>query len=200
MAAALLAAAGLAAYWGVLPVPGHLFAPSRAAPPVAAPALSRPAHPVRPHRPAGPTVSVLTPVSAHGFDVLSRSDPADENDDEAGYAIDGDPATAWSTQHYLGSPFFGGLKSGTGLILDMGRRVRLRSVTVTFGAAPGADVVIEIGNDDTLAAATLATFTTVAAADGIGGTHTFTTHSAATGRYVLIWFTKLPQPPGPASG
>ena len=191
-AAALLAAAGLAAYWGVLPVPGHLFAPSRPAPAAAAPAPSRPAHPVRPHRPAGPTVSVLTPVSAHGFDVLSRSDPADENDDEAGYAIDGDPATAWSTQRYLASPFFGGLKSGTGLILDMGRRVRLRSVTVTFGAAPGADVAIEIGNDDTLAAATLATFTTVATADGIGGTHTFTTHSPATGRYVLIWFTKLP--------
>ena len=26
----------------------------------------------------------------------------------------------------------------------------------------------------------------------MGGTHTFTVHSSATGRYVLIWFTKLP--------
>ena len=194
-AAALLAAAGLAGYWGV-PLPGHLFAPSRPVPAVAAlqPAPPRPAHPVRPVRPAGPTVAVLAPVSAHGFDALSSpgADPSDENDDQAGYAIDGDPATAWSTQHYLASPFFGGLKRGTGLILDMGRRVRLRSVTVTFGAAPGADVRIEIGNDDTLAAATLSTFTTVATADDIGGTHTFTTHSKATGRYVLIWFTKLP--------
>ncbi len=74
----------------------------------------------------------------------------------------------------------------------MGRRVRLRSVTVAFGAAPGADVTIEIGSDDTLAAATLSNFTTVATADDIGGTHTFTTRSKATGRYVLIWFTKLP--------
>ncbi len=198
-ASALLAAAGLAGYWGVLPVPGHLFAPSRPSLTVAAtaPAPSRPAHPahpVRPVRPAGPTVAVLTPVSAHGFDALSSpgADPSDENDDQAGYAIDGDPGTAWSTQHYVASPFFGGLKSGTGLILDMGRRVRLRSVTVTFGAAPGADVAIEIGNGDTLAAATLSTFTTVATADDIGGTHTFTTRSPATGRYVLIWFTKLP--------
>jgi putative peptide zinc metalloprotease protein len=193
-AAALLAAAGLAGYWGVLPVPGHLFTPSRPALAAAtsAPTPSRPAHPVRPHHPAGPAVSVLTPVSAHGFDTLSSSDPSDENDDQAGYAIDGDPATGWSTQHYLASPFFGGLKTGTGLILDMGRQVRLRSVTVTFGAAPGADVAIEIGNDDTLAAATLSTFTTVATADDIGGTHTFTAHSPATGRYVLIWFTKLP--------
>ena len=193
-AAALLAAAGLAGYWGVLPVPGHLFTPSRPALAAATstPTPSRSAHPVRPHHPAGLAVSVLTPVSAHGFDALSSSDPSDENDDQAGYAIDGDPATGWSTQHYLASPFFGGLKTGTGLILDMGRPVRLRSVTVTFGAAPGADVAIEIGNDDTLAAATLSTFTTVATADDIGGTHTFTTHSPATGRYVLIWFTKLP--------
>lgn len=195
-AAALLAVAGVAGYWGVLPVPGHLFAPSRPVPAVAAsvPAPTRPAHPVRPDHPAAPTVEVLTPVSAHGFDALSSpgADPSDENDDQAGYAIDGDPATAWSTQHYLASPFFGGLKSGTGLILDMGRRVRLRSVMVAFGAAPGADVAIEIGNDDTLAAATLSTFTTVATADDAGGTHTFTTHSQATGRYVLIWFTKLP--------
>ena len=111
------------------------------------------------------------PVSAHGFDALSSpgADPSDENDDQAGYAIDGDPATAWSTQHYLASPFFGGLKSGTGLILDMGRRVRLRSVTVTFGVTTGADVAIEIGNDDTLAAATLSTFTTVATADDVAG-------------------------------
>jgi putative peptide zinc metalloprotease protein len=192
-AAVLLAAAGLAAYWGVLPLPGHLFTSSRPAHAVAA-ASPAPTRPRRPARPARAAVEVLTPVSAHGFDALASpgSDPSDENDDQAEYAIDGNPATAWSTQHYLASPFFGGLKTGTGLILDMGRRVRLRSVTITFGAAPGADVAIEIGNHDTLAAATLPTFTTVATADDIGGAHTFTTRSKATGRYVLIWFTKLP--------
>jgi putative peptide zinc metalloprotease protein len=88
------------------------------------------------------------------------------------------------------------LKTGTGLILDMGRPIRLRSVTVTFGPAPGADVSIEIGNHDTRAAATLSTFTTVARAHDIGGTYTFTCTGPARGRYVLIWFTKLP-PTGP---
>ena len=86
----------------------------------------------------------------------------------------------------------GGLKKGTGLILDMGGPARLGSVTVTFGSAPGADVAIEIGDDNTLAAASLATFTTVATADSVGGTYTFQTVSAAQGRYLLIWFTKLP--------
>jgi putative peptide zinc metalloprotease protein len=191
-AAALLAAAGLAAHWGLLPLPAHPATPSRpgaAGRPSAAPAPT----PTRPGRPARSGV-VLTPVSARGFDALVSpgSDPSDENDDEAKYAIDGNPATAWQTQYYLGSPFFGGLKKGTGLILDMGRQVRLRSVTITFGPETGADVAIEIGNHDALAAATLATFTTVATADGIGGTYTFTTDSPARGRYVLIWLTKLP--------
>ncbi len=192
-AAALLAAAGLAAHWGLLPLPAHPSGSSRPVPAgrgttaAAAPALPRHARPAR-------SAVVLTPVSAHGFDALASpgSDPSDENNDEAEYAIDGNPATAWQTQYYLGSPFFGGLKSGTGLILDMGRPVRLRSVTITFGPERGADVSIEIGNHDALAAATLATFTTVAAADGIGGTYRFTTDSRARGRYVLIWLTKLP--------
>ncbi len=191
-AAALLAAAGLAAHWGLLPLPGHSSAPSRPVPAGRSIAATAPA-PTRLGRPARSGV-VLTPVSAHGFDALASpgSDPSDENNDEAEYAIDGNLATAWQTQYYLGSPFFGGLKSGTGLILDMGRQVRLRSVTITFGSERGADVSIEIGNHDALAAATLPTFTTVATADGIGGTYRFTTDSPARGRYILIWLTKLP--------
>jgi len=78
----------------------------------------------------------------------------------------------------------------------MGRAVRVRSVTVTFGSEPGADVAIEVGNDDALAASTLPSFTTVAAADGVGGTHTFRITRPAWRRYLLIWFTKLP-PTGP---
>jgi putative peptide zinc metalloprotease protein len=141
---------------------------------------------------AGQAVT-LTPVSARGFDPLDISgDPRDENDNLAAYAIDRNPATSWQSQYYLGNPVFGGLKAGSGLILDMGRAVRLTSVTVTFGSAPGADVSIMVGNHDTLAAAILPAFTTVAAADGIGGRHAFRATRAVRGRYVLIWFTRLP--------
>jgi len=85
-----------------------------------------------------------------------------------------------------------GLKAGSGLIVDMGRKVRLKSATVTFGSAPGADVSIKIGNDDTLAASALPTFTTVATGVGVGGRHTFKATRRTRGRYVLIWFTRLP--------
>jgi putative peptide zinc metalloprotease protein len=218
--AVLLVAAGLAAHWGVLPVPGRAT-PHRAAAgavsqvearavaqsvadPTARPTAVRQQAPMHltPARQAsgkgGPSAKTrkavtLTPVSAHGYDALDTSgDPHNENDNLARYAIDQDPATSWQSQYYLGNPVFGGLKAGSGLIVDMGRKVRLKSVTVTFGSAPGADVSIRAGNDDTLAASALPSFTTVATAHGVGGRHTFKATRAIRARYVLIWFTKLP--------
>jgi hypothetical protein len=140
------------------------------------------------------SVQALTPASAHGFDALSSpsDDPRNENDLLANLAIDSNPSTSWNTQFYVGNPAFGGLKTGTGLILDMGKPVRLASVRITFGPVPGADVQIKVGNNNTRSPSTLSSFTTVASATGVGGTHTFTVDSRATGRYLLIWFTKLP--------
>ncbi len=220
--AVLLVAAGLSAHWGLLPVPGgtarQAAAPRQAAggnagavaDHVTQGAAQSVAHSVAEsvaQPTARPTASpkarktrkavTLTPVSAHGFDALDTGgDPRDENDSLAGYAIDHDPATSWQSQYYLANPVFGGLKAGSGLILDMGRKVRLTSVTVTFGTTPGADVSVRAGNDGTLAASALPSFTTVATADGVGGRHTFSATRAVRARYVLIWFTKLP-PVGP---
>jgi hypothetical protein len=138
-------------------------------------------------------MSVLKPVVASGFDPLSTpvQDPSNENTNEARYAIDSNPGSAWHTQWYA-TARFGHTKAGTGLMLDMGRAVRLSSVTVTFGAVPGANVRVELGNSVTRSPATLASFKTVATADNAVGRHTFAVSSKAAGRYVLIWFTKLP--------
>jgi putative peptide zinc metalloprotease protein len=198
-AVTLLIAAGLAAHWGLLPLhpgraapAGHVTserpdpAPSAAAArpgPAPSPTIRPTARPTaRPAiRPAArPPAVVLEPVRAAGVGEDSATAPL---------AIDQNPATAWHTQYYLGDPVFGGLKKGAGLILDMGRPVRISSVTVTFGPVPGADVSIEVGNRDT---PTLGTFRTVASAGDVGGTHTFKAARLTKGRYVLIWFTKLP--------
>jgi hypothetical protein len=141
----------------------------------------------------GSPVQVLKPVGASGFDPLSSvaADPQNENSDLARYAIDASLATFWHTQYYF-SARFGGLKRGTGLLVDLGRPARLSSVTVTFGRVPGANVRIELGNSDVRSPATLGTFRAVARRDDVSGTVMFPVRSAATGRYVLIWFTKLP--------
>src|SRR5262249_1501633 len=54
------------------------------------------------------------------------------NVSQANLAIDKQSGTSWTTDSYRGSPRFGNLYGGTGLMLDMGRRVKVSSVTVTF--------------------------------------------------------------------
>jgi serine/threonine protein kinase len=152
-------------------------------------------HPTAPR--TGTAAIVITPVSATGFN---------ENSDNANSVISNNPSTFfWATSWYRGSPYFGGLKQGAGLILDMGRSVRLSSVQVTFGSTPGADVEIRIGNSnaqspandtapdhDLLGQQTANSMQLLARQTDVSGHATFTINSSATGRYVLIWFTKLP--------
>jgi serine/threonine protein kinase len=134
---------------------------------------------------------VLKPTGASGFDPLS-SDPGNEDTVGAKYAIDSSPSTFWHTQYYDGNPVFGGLKKGTGLLLDMGTQVRLSQLNIQFGGVCCASVHIEVGNDNTRSASTLSTFTTVASSSSAANGTQFRVTSPVRGRYVLIWFTSLP--------
>ena len=172
-AGVLVAAAGLTVHWGVLPLRAGGATPRASA--------------------AGQR-AVLEPVRVVAFDALEApgQDPGHENSADAQYAIDGNPVAAWQTRHYPGSTLPGGLKKGSGLILDMGRPVSVSSIMIMFGRQRGADVSIEVGNHDAPAAATLSTFRTAGSADGIGGTYTIKVTRPVRGRYLLILFTKLP--------
>ena len=134
--------------------------------------------------------NVLTPAGANSFNPFGTN--RDENGNEAQYAIDNSPATFWHTDFYDNYPTFGNLKTGTGLILDMGGPVRVSQLVVQFGTICCAHVKIEIGNNDNPDAATLGTFTAVQSSDNVVGSTTFDVTSHATGRYVLIWITYLP--------
>jgi hypothetical protein len=143
-----------------------------------------------------PTATVIAPVSDSGFDALNPNDSGNENSNQAINVFD-DNGLGWSTQQYdLSSsgqwPTFGDLKAGTGFIVDLGRPVRLSSVTVKFGNEPGADVQIMLGDSNTRSQSNLNSMQIVASADDVSGSHIFTTTSKATGQYVVIWFTKLP--------
>jgi hypothetical protein len=134
---------------------------------------------------------VLRPVSANSFDVYG-SGGGNEDANGAKYAIDNNPSTFWHTEYYYTYPNFGNLKKGTGLILDMGEQVRLSQVVVQFGTSCCTDVEIEIGNSNDPVPATLGTFTPVASSDSASGVTDFNVTSKVTGRYVLIWITRLP--------
>ncbi len=103
----------------------------------------------------------------------------------ASRALD-DGAQPWHSSWYLTSEF-GNLQTGTGLLLDMGKTVTVSSVQLKLGGQPGAAVQVRAGNT-----AVLGDMFIVSTATDIGGTVRLPTEVAASGRYVLIWFTALP--------
>ncbi len=151
------------------------------------------ATPPRSH-PSSPTAvaaaAVLKPVSATVYNPLGSAD--DDDPAEARNAIDGSTSTFWHTSYYF-SPVFGDLKKGTGLVLDMGRQVRLSQLMVQFGAPCCTHVDIEIGNSNASSLAALRNFTLVQSSATAADGTTFNVTNQATGRYVLIWLTDLPQ-------
>lgn len=138
--------------------------------------------------------AIITPSAASGFDALNPADSYNENAALAKNVLDGAPA-GWHTQYY-DSAHFGGLKAGTGMIIDLGKPTQVTSLTVQFGSTPGADVQIKVGNSAARSAANLNSMITIASKNDVSGSTTFTAAHPVTARYLVIWFTKLPPLPG----
>jgi hypothetical protein len=166
---------------------GHGSLPSSAATP-ASPASPATASPATGKTATGsvpaavPQSLGVTSVAAFGPEGISDGD----NPAIASRILNVSTDQPWYSQWYA-TPEFGNLRSGTGLLLDMGETASVTSAQLALGAVPGADVQVLVGND-----ADLADMSPVASAWGVGGTVRLTATTAARGRYVLIWFTRLP--------
>jgi hypothetical protein len=123
-----------------------------------------------------------TSAAAFGPDGLTDGD----NPGIASRIVDVSSDLPWYSAWYA-TPEFGNLQSGTGILLDMGQTVTVSSVQLVLGTALGADVQVRVGDDQYPAGLTPA-----ASAYGVGGTVRLTATAPARGRYVLIWFTRLP--------
>ena len=153
-----------------------------------------PARPTQSASHSATPAAVLVPTSATAFGPAQG-----DNASQANLAIDQQPGTSWTTDSYQGSPRFGNLYHGTGLMVDMGKQVNVSSVTVTFGNVPGTHVRIEIGSNDTGTGLTPPPgFTTLGRSTNATGQVTFTGHGTLSGEFVLIWFTKLAPQSGQA--
>jgi hypothetical protein len=140
--------------------------------------------PSRRPSPATTPARALMAVSVAAFGPDGTSDG-----DSPGYAsrvlASGDDL-GWSSAWY-GTAHFGALQAGTGLLVDMGRRVSVSSVRLELGSALGADVEVRLGNTPDMAG-----LSTAASASDVGGTVRLPLSSPVSARYVLIWFTLLP--------
>ena len=150
--------------------------------------------------------TVLTPASDSTFNIYGSPPGNTENPASLPMAIGNSTSISWSTSYYFNHPNFGGLKPGTGLLIDMGKEVRLSQVEVTFSSDGGpTTAAVYLGNNPTDSNATaLSNFTLVSPSASAAGDHTFPVSSQATGQYVLIWLTSLPKllnpPPGASGG
>lgn len=154
-----------------------------------APASGHPA-PAPPTPPTPPTSSASRPAS-HPLAVVSIAAFGPEG------TADGDnPGLAarilnvatdqpWYSQWYATADF-GGLRPGTGLLLDLGTTETVTSVSLTLGSTPGTDVQARVGDVPSAA------LPSAASASDADGSVQLTLRSATKGRYVLIWFTRLP--------
>jgi hypothetical protein len=145
------------------------------------------------HRTGAQGAAILKVQAMNGFDAYHGPslDPLDENNSMAANVLDGNPA-GWQTEQYIGSPYFGNLKPGSGLIVNMGKPATISSVTIQFGAVPGANVELKEGDSDARSVANEQSMVTVATRNDVSGSETFTIAKPVTDQYLVVWFTKLP--------
>jgi hypothetical protein len=129
--------------------------------------------------------SALTPARVTAFGPHGAADG--DNAALARLATDGNPATAWMTNGYGSSRFANG-QPGTGLLLDMGETMTITGAEITLGPDPGAAFQLRAGNTPSLAELPAAAVA-INASDALAVRLTVPVHA----RYVLIWFTALPQ-------
>jgi putative peptidoglycan lipid II flippase len=168
-------------------------------------------HPnTRGHTPSGTTGTGSTPavgdlhrikiVGDQDFDPLPQGS-GDENPAEAPLAIDGDPATAWTTSLYYTSANLNGQKPGVGLVLDLGSAKPVREVKVTLEGVPtNLELRAAPASATTAPSTSAAEYTKVAAVNHAGTLATFTLHKPVTTRFLLVWLTSLPKVTGGYQG
>ncbi len=146
-------------------------------------------------RPAGGTRLPIAGVK----DFDPEADPPEENPELAHFAIDGKPDTFWTTVTYRGKPELGGLKSGVGLLVDLGRKTDVGEVRLTLGGSPTA-VQILAAPDVSSAPTTNQGLPVVAANPRAGTKVDLRLKKTVATRWLVVWLTSLPSAPGGYQG
>ncbi|MEU9625649.1 protein kinase family protein [Streptomyces luteogriseus] len=135
-----------------------------------------------------PKKPISKPIAIKGaqdFDPLGND--GSENPDEIDRLYDNVPGTYWETSFYT-SADFGRLKSGVGVILDLGKVQDVGKVTVSFKGE--TSVELRAASGVATQPQSLDGYTKVA--QGSGTTVALKPDESLKSRYLLVWLTKLP--------
>ena len=153
------------------------------APQAAQPALTTPKKAPLPAKAAPVRSLPIALAEAFGPGGLADGD----NPQSALFAITPGSPLPWRS-HWYATARFGLLKQGTGLLIDMGRRVTISSVRIDLAPYRGASLQIRVGD----AAVVPSGLQVAARASDVGGTVRLWFRTPERARYLLIWFTLLP--------
>ncbi|MFF5648897.1 protein kinase family protein [Streptomyces collinus] len=135
-----------------------------------------------------PKKPISKPIAIKGaqdFDPLGND--GSENPDEIDRLYDNVPGTYWETSFYR-SADFGRLKSGVGVILDLGKVQDVGKLTVSFKG----DTSVELRAASGAATQPQALDGYTKVAQGSGTTVALKPSESLKSRYLLVWLTKLP--------
>jgi hypothetical protein len=140
-----------------------------------------------------PTDQVLPIVTVRDYDPYGNKR---ENTSELPFAVDKNPATAWTTAHYSSAKVGG--KKGVGLILDLGIARSVTGLTLRL-IGNGTSLVVYATDDPSKP---LKSFTTMATV--VGAPNVLTVRvpesKAVTTRYLVVFLTNLPAADGSYQG
>ncbi len=123
------------------------------------------------------------PITITGAKSFDPQGDRHENDAAVGRVIDGDPKSVWTSEGY-NSAGLGGIKKGVGVILDLGSAVHPSAIEVDETTASAYTVYL--ASTDSLDGATK-----VGVDKGRTDATSLPVPDGATGRYLIVWFTKL---------
>lgn len=155
--------------------------------PVAADLLTRTAEPSAPDSLTGFTSGLLPGQIPISQARVYGDDPAVHNPDTVTFAIDRNPISAWTTDTYY-SPDLTTIAAPVGLVLDLAAPRAVSAVRLEL-VGTGSAVTVQIGSSPQAPPQAWATLTD---ASGIGESIDLRSPRPVVGRYVLIWFTRLP--------
>lgn len=138
--------------------------------------------------PSDSAIADLVPVPdvvADDFDPQGTDDPPSENPDDVPNAVDGDSDTSWSTSTYQQQFGPAGLKTGVGLVLDLGETRDVQAVQVDLaGTGTEFSIFLTDARPETVDGLTAAELEELPEGTvGLSG--------ATSGRYLVLWLTSL---------
>ncbi len=128
------------------------------------------------------------PVGDLEVSTLDPQGDGEERADEAPQAADGDPASTWTTERYFQQLGPQGLKTGVGLVVDLGESTAVREVDLQLVGAP-TTAELYLTDEEPDDVADLEPVGEIEATDRRGATEL---SGEESGRYLVVWLTSLP--------